>query len=39
LCNISVPTPTVTRDRKEQEIYETIRYVEPEDSTAAGGEN
>lgn len=24
VCNVIVPTPNVTRDRKEQEIYETI---------------
>ena len=35
LCNISVPTPKVTRDQQEQEIYETIVYVDPED--AEGG--
>ena len=27
LCNIAVPTPNVTRDRKEQDIYETIVYA------------
>ena len=31
LCNVAVPTPKVTRDRKEQEIYETIVYVDPEE--------
>jgi len=32
LCNIAVPTPSVTRDAKEQEIYETIVFgVDPKD--------
>ena len=39
LCNISVPTPKVTRDRKEQEVYETIIYVDPEDVDGTDEEN
>jgi len=29
LCNIAVPTPKVAWDRKEQDIYETILFVDP----------
>lgn len=29
LCNIAVPTPSVTRDEKEQDIYETIVFAPP----------
>ena len=32
LSNIAVPTPKVTRDRMEQEVYETIVYVDPEEA-------
>jgi len=39
LCNIAVPTPNVTRDRKEQEIYETIVYIDPEEAGATDDEN
>ena len=35
LCNIAVPTPSVTRDRKEQDIYETIVFAPP----PAAGDN
>lgn len=31
LCNLAVPTPSVTRDRKEQDIYETIVFASPAD--------
>jgi hypothetical protein len=34
LCNISVPTPKVTRDKTEQEIYETIIYVDSDTEDA-----
>lgn len=33
LCNLAVPTPSVTRDRKEQDIYETIVFASPADDT------
>lgn len=39
LCNVAVPTPNVTRDRKEQEIYETIVYVDPEEAGGTDDEN
>ena len=29
LCNVAVPTPWVTRDRGEQELYETLVFVDP----------
>ena len=32
LCNIAVPTPKVTRDLKEQELYEAIVYVDPDEA-------
>jgi len=32
-CNLAVPTPKVTHDRQEQEIYETIVYAAPGDAT------
>jgi len=35
LCNIAVPTPTVTRNKTEQEIYETIVYADPDDENAS----
>lgn len=31
LCNLAVATPTVTRDPKEQDIYETILFACPGD--------
>lgn len=39
LCNVAVPTPKVTRDRHEQEIYETIVYVDPEEAEGTDEEN
>jgi len=38
LCNVSIPTPRVTRDRKEQEIYETIMFVDPDAAPAVEAE-
>jgi len=35
LCNIAIPTPTVTRVQREQEVYETLVYIDPEDAVNA----